>query len=34
LDAESAKDLARTLREIGYSVKAVEEMLKWYTENS
>lgn len=34
LNAEYAKDLERTLREIGYSVKAVEEILKWYKENS
>jgi len=31
LDAESAQDLRRMLREIGYSVGAVEEILKWYT---
>jgi len=34
LDAESAKDLERILREIGYSVNAVEEILKWYRQNS
>jgi len=30
LDAESVEDLRRMLREIGYSVRAVEEILKWY----
>jgi len=30
LDVESVEDLRRMLREIGYSVKAVEEILKWY----
>jgi len=34
LDAEYGGDLERTLREIGYSVRAVEEILKWYKENS
>lgn len=27
------EDLKRMLREKGYSVKAVEEILKWYEEN-
>jgi len=31
LNAESVEDLKRVLREIGYSVRAVEEILKWYT---
>jgi hypothetical protein len=30
LDAGSVEDLKRMLKEIGYSVKAVEEILKWY----
>jgi hypothetical protein len=30
LDAEYIEDLMRMLREIGYSVKAVEQILKWY----
>jgi hypothetical protein len=30
LDVESAEDLKRILREIGYSEGAVEEILKWY----
>jgi len=34
VDAESVEDLRRKLREKGYSVKAVEEILKWYKPNS
>ena len=34
LDVRSVEDLERLLREIGYSVRAVEEILKWYEENS
>jgi len=34
LDAESIEDLKRMLREIGYSGRAVEEILKWYKQNS
>jgi len=34
LDAESVEDLRRMLKEIGYSVKAVEEILKWYVPDS
>jgi hypothetical protein len=30
LDAEYIEDLRRMLREMGYSVRAVEEILKWY----
>jgi hypothetical protein len=30
LDAESVEDLKRMLEEIGYSAKAVEQILKWY----
>jgi len=30
LDAESVEGLKRMLKEIGYSVRAVEEILKWY----
>jgi hypothetical protein len=30
LDAECVEDLKRMLKEIGYSAKAVEEILKWY----
>jgi len=33
LDAESVEDLRRMLKEIGYSVRAVEEILKWYVPN-
>jgi len=33
LDAEYVEDLKRMLKEIGYSVRAVEEILKWYTPN-
>jgi hypothetical protein len=34
LDVVSVEGLERLLREIGYSVRAVEEILKWYKENS
>jgi SOS response regulatory protein OraA/RecX len=34
LGVESVKDLKRMLKEIGYSDKAVEEILKWYEQNS
>jgi len=34
LDAKSVEDLKRLLREIGYSVRAVEEILKWYVPGS
>lgn len=30
MDVESADDLRRRLREIGYSDDAVKEILKWY----
>ena len=30
MDVESADDLRRRLREIGYSDAAVKEILKWY----
>jgi predicted Ser/Thr protein kinase len=30
LDVESVEDLKRMLKEIGYSDRAVEEILKWY----
>jgi len=30
LDVESVEDLKMVLRNMGYSVKAVEEILKWY----
>jgi len=30
LGTESVDDLKRVLREIGYSIKAVDEILKWY----
>jgi len=33
LDVESVEDLKRMLREIGYSDRAVEEILKWYRRN-
>jgi len=33
LGAESVEDLEKVLREIGYSVRAVEEILKWYRDN-
>jgi len=34
LGVESVEDLERTLRKLGYSVRAVEEILKWYKENN
>jgi len=34
LDADSAEDLKRVLREMGYSDRAVEEILKWYRKNN
>lgn len=34
LDAESVDDLKRLLREIGYSVQAIEEILKWYDDRN
>jgi len=34
LDVESLEDLKRMLREIGYSEKAVDEILKWYKSNN
>jgi predicted Ser/Thr protein kinase len=34
LDAESVEGLKRMLREIGYSERAVEEILKWYRQDS
>jgi predicted Ser/Thr protein kinase len=34
LDVESVADLKRLLREMGYSEKAAEEILKWYEKNS
>lgn len=34
MGVESVKDLKRMLKEIGYSDKAVEEILKWYEQNS
>jgi len=34
LNAEYVEDLKRALREIGYSVRAVEEILKWYVPDS
>jgi DNA-binding transcriptional MerR regulator len=30
----SIEDLAKVLRERGYSIKAVEEILKWYKESN
>ena len=30
MGAESVDALARLLREMGYSVKAIEQILKWY----
>ena len=30
MDVESVEDLKRVLREVGYSDRAVEEILKWY----
>ncbi len=32
MDVESADDLRRRLREIGYSDDAVKEILKWYNQ--
>jgi len=34
LGVESAEDLRRMLRKIGYSDRAVEEILKWYRRNN
>jgi len=34
LDVVSLEDLRRLLREIGYSSKAVEEILKWYKQSN
>jgi SOS response regulatory protein OraA/RecX len=34
LDVESLEDLKRMLKEIGYSSKAVEEILKWYKQGN
>jgi hypothetical protein len=34
LDVESADDLRRRLREVGYSDGAVKEILKWYNPGS
>jgi len=34
LDVESAADLKKLLKEIGYSGGAVKEILKWYTEDT
>jgi len=34
LNGESVEDLKRMLKEIGYSVRAVEEILKWYVPDS
>ena len=34
LGVESLEDLKRVLREIGYSRKAVEEILKWYKQSN
>jgi predicted Ser/Thr protein kinase len=34
LGVESVEDLKRLLREIGYSEKAVDEILKWYKSNN
>ena len=34
LDVESADDLRRRLREVGYSDGAVKEILKWYNQGS
>jgi hypothetical protein len=34
LDVESVKDLKKTLRGMGYSDGAIEEILKWYGQNN
>ena len=34
LDVESLDDLKKTLKETGYSDKAVSEILKWYKDNN
>ena len=34
LGAESVDDLAKMLREMGYSTKAVDQILKWYKTNN
>jgi hypothetical protein len=33
LGAESVDDLAKMLREMGYSAEAVKQILKWYRDN-
>jgi DNA-binding transcriptional MerR regulator len=33
LDVESVEDLKKLLKEIGYSVGAIEEILKWYKQD-
>jgi predicted Ser/Thr protein kinase len=34
LGVESVKDLERMLREMGYSDRAVKEILRWYEQNN
>jgi SOS response regulatory protein OraA/RecX len=34
LDVAFVEDLKRKLREMGYSERAVEEILKWYRQNN
>jgi SOS response regulatory protein OraA/RecX len=34
LDVALVEDLKRKLREMGYSERVVEEILKWYRENN
>jgi hypothetical protein len=34
LDAESVEDLKRLLRKMGYSERAMGEILKWYKQNN
>jgi predicted Ser/Thr protein kinase len=34
LNVESVEDLKRMLREMGYSDRAVEEILRWYEQNN
>jgi len=34
MNVESTKDLKRMLRDTGYSERAIEEILKWYENNT
>jgi hypothetical protein len=34
LTVESAEDLKKLLKQIGYTATAIDEILKWYRENN